>query len=597
MAASRKFNIYLGTLLISAASLALEVALTRLLSVITWYHLAFFAVSTAMLGITAGAVTVYFKPNWFVTEKLTANIAKACLGYAIAIPYTLMVLCRVPINSGISITNLLVLLAITLACALPFYFSGIAITAVLTKFNIPIGKLYASDLTGAALGCLLVLGGLEIFSAVILIMICGGIAILSAFCFIWKVRLPRLKRLSILVLLVLTLIVLASSYTSFGIHPVYVKGNVDNYNKYILEKWNSFSRVVVYKEQESSPMYWGASPLAPRDIKIPQYKMNIDGSAATTLSKYSTKNDIQYLGFDITNIVHYLRPYGAECIIGAGAGRDIQSALLYGHEKIVAIEMNPIFFDLLQGKFREFAGVADRPGISLIVDEARSYLSRTSDKFNVIQMSLVDTWAATGAGAFSLSENSLYTLEAWHIFMNHLADDGIFTVSRWYDPNNPVETGRLLSLATATLLESGITSPSQHIAMVTSQALATLLVSKQPLSPDEVVILQSVTSQLEFKTTVLPYTLPSNPVLAKIVNADSLDTLRSSVAEEPYNLEPPTDESPYFFNMLKLNHLGAVNLSGQGVLFGNQSATLTLLGLIISTHTSKYCYHYRSLIN
>ena len=94
--------------------------------------------------------------------------------------------------------------------------------------------------------------------------------------------------------------------------------------------------------------------------------------------------------------------------------------------------------------------------MTLIIDDARSFLSITQEEYSIIQMSLTDTWAATGAGAFSLSENTLYTVEAWKTFLNRLSEDGIFTVSRWYNPEHLGETGRVISLASRTLLESGI---------------------------------------------------------------------------------------------------------------------------------------------
>jgi len=134
-------NVYLGIFFISLATLAYEIALTRLLSVIAWYHLAFFAVSTAMLGMTAGATTVYLKPDWFAKSRLNDSIARACLGYSLAIPVVLITLCLTPLILKRSVMSLFALISATFTCTLPFYFSGIAITAVLTKQKLPIGKI------------------------------------------------------------------------------------------------------------------------------------------------------------------------------------------------------------------------------------------------------------------------------------------------------------------------------------------------------------------------------------------------------------------------------------------------------------------------
>jgi len=580
-------NIYLGTFLIAFTTLALEVTLARLLSVITWYHLAFFAISTAMLGMTAGATTVYLKPNWFTKEKLNNNVAKCCLWYSLVIPITLIMLCLIPLDLRISldfkisVISLFSLVIGTIACSLPFYFSGVAVTVILTKHHLPIGKLYASDLIGASLGCLFVLGGLEVFDAPSLILLCSSIGALAAFSFAWRSSSFKFRQLTAWCFIAFILLGIINSMTLNGIRPLVVKNKIQDVENYFLEKWNSYSRVTVHKPVKRFPQYWGPSPLAPLQ-NIIQYPMKIDGAAATFLRRFFSTNDISHLRFDVTNIAYYLRPRGGACIIGVGGGRDIQSAILFGHEKIIGIDVNPIFIDLMQEEFREFAGIADRKEVALIVDEARSFLSRTEEKYSIIQMSLIDTWAATGAGAFSLSENALYTVEAWQVFLNRLADDGIFTVSRWHSQVNLGETGRVVSLAVATLLKSGIKNPSQHIAMITANTISTLLVSKKPFSNHDISKLKETSSDLQFSVAVLPTVPPSNKVLREIVSANSLKELSVTIADERLNYEPPTDENPYFFNMLRLNHIRPSFDSFPGLVRGNLIASLSLAGLILS---------------
>lgn len=574
--------VYLGTFLIALTTLGLEVTLTRLLSVITWYHLAFFAVGTAMLGMTAGASTVYLRPNWFTGDKLNHNIAKACLAYSLAVPLSLIILCMTPLDLSISVMSLLALIQATIACALPFYFSGIAITAVLTMHRYPIGKIYASDLIGASLGCLFVLVGLEIFDASSLIILSGSVGALAALAFAWKSTAFKFRRLSIGVFGVLCLIAFLNSFTSYGIRPFVVKGQIQEFDDILLEKWNSFSRVVVHRRLDSPPQYWGASPQAPRDRNIPQHGMSIDGGAFTTVRRFKSFEDIDHLRFDVTNVAYYLRPQGSACIIGVGGGRDIQSALLFGHEKIVGIDLNPIFIDLLQNQFREFAGISDRKEVTLVVDEARSYLSRSKEEYSIIQMSLTDTFASTGAGAFTLSENTLYTVEAWITFLERLSDDGIFTVSRWHDPKNLGETGRVISLAVASLLEFNLPDPSRHIAMIATDSLSTLLVSRRPFNDQDITELKKLSSDLRFNPVIIPDLPPSNQTLKSMLEAGTLEELELAIADEPLNYQPSTDENPYFFNMLRLNHIKSILWSGPGVMRGNLIANLTLIGLILS---------------
>jgi hypothetical protein len=244
--------------------------------------------------------------------------------------------------------------------------------------------------------------------------------------------------------LVLALISSINFFTINGIRPLVVKGRFEDGKSYIVEKWNSHSRISVGKGGQGGPQYWGPSPVAPKDEKILQYQMTIDGEAGTVLRKFSELKDIQHLKYDVTNMAYFLERKGNACIIGVGGGKDIQSAILFGHENITGIDINPILINLLQNKFKDVAGIAGRNGVKLVIDEARSYLSRTDERFSLIQMSLIDTWASTGVGAYSLSENGLYTLEAWTIFLNRLTDDGVFTLSRWYNPNNLGETGRVV---------------------------------------------------------------------------------------------------------------------------------------------------------
>ena len=175
--------VYLGTFVIAFSALALEVTLVRLLSVVTWYHLAFFAISTAILGMTAGATRVYLQPRKFGGEGLSGEVARSCLYFALVIPVSLTSLCMLPLELYGSVMSVIALFVATIACSLPYFFSGTVITAVLTKYPMPIGKLYASDLLGGSLGCLFVLAGLEFLDAPSLILLCGAGGMLAALCF------------------------------------------------------------------------------------------------------------------------------------------------------------------------------------------------------------------------------------------------------------------------------------------------------------------------------------------------------------------------------------------------------------------------------
>lgn len=572
---------YLCLFFISFSALTLEVTLARLLSIIAWYHLAFFALSTAMLGMTAGAIRVYLNPEEYRAEKMEQILMKASFQYSLSIPFVLMLLCLIPMPLVKTLMSIIALLLATFLCSLPFYFFGIITTTVLTKSSLPIGKLYAADLVGASAGCLFALAGLENMDPPSLLLLCAGIGALAGLCVAGPSEKKLRKRL-IVCFVVLLFATYLNAITFYAIRPLTMKGIMVPPGMIQYERSNSLSRVVVFEEALMDAQLWGPSPVAPKE-KTMQYVMNIDGDAATIVRPFKTEKDISHLKYDVVNAAYYLRSSGGACIIGVGGGRDLQSAILFGHKRVVGIDVNPTFIKLQNNEFKDYAGLANRDGVQLVADEARSYLTRNQEKFSVLQMSLIDTWASTAAGSFSLSENTLYTLESWKIFINHLKDDGIFTVSRWHGSKNLGETGRLVSLATASLLQEGVHDPASHLALISARDVSTLLLSRAPFSNEDIQTLKKFCTDLQFEPSILPGETVEHPVLRSIIASKSLEELTAKVKDLPLNFVPTTDESPYFFNILKIGSIGYLFSNSEtwstfapGMMMGNMVATLSL---------------------
>ena len=357
-------------------------------------------------------------------------------------------------------------------------------------------------------------------------------------------------------------------------------------NTRVLEfvRWNSFSRVHVRPSSLETPAMWGPSSDMPPSV-IEQRGMAIDGSAGTAMYRFEGDfGKLEFLKYDVTNLAYYIRHAGRAAVIGVGGGRDLLSAQLFGFRDVTGVELNPIFIDLLSRVFRSYNNLADLQGTRLFVDEARSWFARSSNHFDSIQMSLIDTWAATGVGAFSLSENGLYTLQGWRTFFDHLTPSGTFTVSRWYSPNNVAETGRMLSLAMATLLDERISSPREHIFLAATGTLATLIVARAPFTPEELATLTTTADRLHFTILVSPKLQSKSPVLSKIMTATTLQGLNEAVANYPLDLSAPTDERPFFFNQLRITDPASLWLalsSIAGVANGNLVATVTVAVVIV----------------
>ncbi len=591
---------YAGVFLISASTLMLEIIQTRILSVVVWYHLAFFVISLAMFGLTAGAVWVYLRRVRFTETTLSYDLAYFSGLFALATAICLAVqMTLAPVISG-AMTTLWIWTELAICLSIPFFFSGVVLSLALTRSPFRVGRVYGVDLLGAAIGCLGALLLLNFTDGPSAILWVAAFVATGALAFagsgIGKAPDQNPPLHSCLqhhywILSVLVLCALINPHTDHGLQPIAVKGKFEFPGSYLFKQWNSFSRVVVGQVKQGIPEMWGPSPkMFANKWSVYQTELNIDGDAATYAYRFTGNLDqVAFLRYDVTNLAYFLPDRERVLVIGVGAGRDILSAALFGRKQITGVEINPIFVQLLtrEPDFLDFNNVAALPGVQFVLDEGRSWLSRSQESFDIIQMSLVDTWAATGAGAFTLSENGLYTVQAWKTFLNRLTPNGVLTVSRWYDPSVPDETGRLISLAAATLMEMGIADPSRHVFLASQGAIATLVLSKSPFSASDVEALERAAAEYQHNVLMSPGRVPGSDTLFRIITSTDRKSLDSYTSSLEFDLTPPTDDRPFFFNQLPLSRpfqalayaktMLAGGPQGGGVRQGNLVATITLL--------------------
>ncbi len=589
-----------GLFFTTLATLCLEVLDTRLLSVMSWYHLSFFAVSTAMFGMSAGALRVYLGGEDFVGERAGRALSRYALLLAVSIPVSHAANLVILLPEGSSTATLTAFAVTTIALAFPFYMSGVVVTLALTRIPGRIGLAYAVDLLGASLGALLVLPALAWTNLSAATLLCAALAAFAALCFQLQAgHRPSLGILALVVLLLAGMVANVVAKPADRLMPWSSKGKTALEGKIEIldERWNIHSQVILIGPPWKKPAYWGPGKgtEAYNDGKVETLRMVIDGNAATWMTSWDgDPASLEWVKLDVTSLPYHLRKDGDAAIIGVGGGRDLLTALWARSRSVKGIEINAIFLDILEtplaeGGQREFTKVADQPEVELVHDEARSYLTRTADRYDVLQMSLIDTWAATGAGAFTLTENGLYTLEGWDVFLRVLKPTGVFSVSRWYDPANASETSRLLALGTAALLDHGIAEPAKHMILVAVDKVATLLVSLTPFPAEDLAKIDAACETYGFKTLVAPGR-PGIPELERIVASNSRPALDLAIANKDYDYSPPTDERPFFFNILRpqsyLESLTSGDAAGgearaQGVLTGNLKATGTLLALFV----------------
>src|SRR5581483_5878692 len=471
-----------GVFLISFAVLVFQVVQTRVLSVIAWYYLAFFAISVAMLGMTAGAVWVYLRRERFAEGPLAAHLSRFAIACAISMPLSLLVQFSLIVSFVPSIAMLMAWSLLLTAMAIPYVFAGVVVSLALTRSPFPVNQVYGVDLIGAALGCVAVVLLLDVLDGPSAIVLAGAIAACAAWSFDAALSAPKAARSGLLrppvIAIALAAAALVNAVSPIAIKPLVVKDRVEERVTKRYEKWNSYSRIIAEPAVNGPPFLWSPSSKLEPKLRVPVSVMSIDGAAGTMMPHYDgTKASIDYLRYDLVSLAYRLPGIQKAAVIGVGGGRDILTAHLFGVPEIVGVELNPIFIRLhTQHPFyKTFSNLTMLPSLQLHVDDARSWFASTPQKFDLVQMSMIDTWAATGAGAFSLSENGLYTLEGWRAFLNTLTDHGVFTVSRWYNADNVNETGRMIGLATAALLDMGVADARPHLFVARASTIATLV--------------------------------------------------------------------------------------------------------------------------
>jgi hypothetical protein len=594
----RRTPLLLGVFFVTCSVLVFQTVQTRILSVIAWYYLAFFAISVAMLGMTAGAVWVYFNRARLTSGRLATALSDSALLAAIAMPLSVMVQFSLITALTPTVTSLFAGGLLMAAMTAPYVFAGITVSIALTRTPFPISQIYAVDLLGAALGCAAVVGLLDIVDGPSAILVAGTLAALAAYAFArsatgaesQSLMLRRRWQRPLVVTMVLAVLIPVNLMIPVGFKPVMVKDQLEDRWLTRTERWNSYSRIVAYRPITSPPFLWGPSPLATPTTPVPQGWLNIDGAAGTPMPHYDgTDGSIDYLRYDLVNLAYYLPGITKSAVIGVGGGRDLMSAHLFGVRDITGVELNPIFIDLLtkNGFYASLSNLNDIPNLRLHVDDARSWFAAAHETFDLIQMSMIDTWAATGAGAFSLSENGLYTLEGWRAFLNRLSDEGVFTVSRWYNRGDVDESGRMIALAIGTMIDRGAADPRQHIFVARTDNIATLVLSKAPLSAARLAMLKSVTTRLGFKVLVTPDAEPETDTLRRMVVAKDMTSLNRVAQTTFLDLRVPTDQRPFFFNQLRFTDIPRATVKlvhgelAGGVLRGNLLASITLTVILV----------------
>ena len=579
--------------LLSLSVLVMEVCLTRIFSVLSWHHFAYLIISLALLGFGAAGSYLTVARRFADGEVQPARLGHFAWLFAVSTVVSVALASRIRFYPADIVlyrdySNVLSLLILYVVVGIPFFFAGVCIGRLVAMAGDRVNQFYFADLLGAGVGALAGLVTINHLGAVTGIFLAATLGALAA-CILGAGGV-RWRRWAYGLTLLITagLTALGTRIELLPLHYPPSKDMFRQENRVEYSRWHVVGKIDVQRPYEGYWSFGGA--LARRYTAPPPAVQGIyqDGAAPTgiMLVEDDPKN-VEILGEYLQGVAYTVQPVGTALVIGVGGGIDALIAMHHGAEKIVGVDLNPVTVHAVKDRYRQRCPALWRDGrFEMVVAEGRHYLTRTGQRFDVIQLSGVDTFTALSSGAYALSENFLYTREAMRDYWDHLTADGILSFSRWlFDP--PRETLRLITTQTAMLVEAGVTQPQQHVVVLAGPAYkgrspwAETLLKRSPFTAEQVAALIRWAEDRGFEVLYDPYHERANAFNAFLC-ADARGRA-AFIADYTFNIEPTTDDDPFFFQFYRWKSVFglATGKSGLAGSTGGYGITRVPLGFLI----------------
>ncbi len=577
----RKSNYFIGIFLISLATLLLELSLTRVMSVALWYHFGFLVISTALLGFgTAGVVLAIWK-NLREKYDLDKTLATLSLLFGFVTLLSFWLLQKIPFNPFSLATDkqqLYILPLYYLTIAAPFFISGLVLSLLFTRVSKSMSRLYAFDLVGAALGCLLIVWAMPTLGGSGSVVFSAAMGVTAAIFFSSK---PFFRIVGAVSFLAIT----ALAFYANDLVPIKITSNKRpaTFTRVpIYTKWNTFSFIELYDNK----------PIPARKIEGSR-RFLIDGGTAATgmvdlsegVEQYLEKNNEDSLYESAITYRHIANP--SVLNIGSGGGSETLDALHKKARRIVSVDINPIINDVVKNKMNDYwGGMFRHPAVELVTGEARNYINHSAEKFDVIVSSHTISNAAVASGSLSLSENFVLTREAFEEYYDHLSDNGILFFTR---PESQLP--RLFTTAREVLAENGIKDFSKHFYAYRSHPsraegkfsfVGRFVMKKSPFTKEEITAMDSSISKMHqlidsvwrpLENLYHPYSNQSNSIYKEILNSADLASLYK---QYPFQIAPATDDKPFFNQHVRWSSIGWSSFKDVFSQNNSQSARMAL---------------------
>jgi len=562
------WTVLLAVGLFAGATLGLQVAFTRHFSFLYWHHFAFMIIGIGMLGFAAAGAWLARGGGVEKGPRGHRIAPWGGLGAALGAAFYLWLGPSIGfeplrlLEERAQFLNLFLLYGLVLVT---FTALGLAQGSIIAAHRDHAHRIYGADLLGAGLGCLLTLALLSVVSATTALLLLGATATLGS-CLLLGVRSFRAgsrERLSAAACWLGLALALALAAGGFGdgraFAPAPSKGmsvalragpGVIDYTT------SSATLRIDVTRPHRAAFGFGGDVSWPEPASIPLLTTRTvyqDAAAPTALYRLLDPEQADFLGRTNQGLAYQIRQEPRVCVIGAGGGPDLLIALHHGARSITAVELNPRMLALGRDRYREFVGgLFQREEVHPVAAEGRHFLARGSERFDIIQMSGVDTFAALASGAYAMSENYLYTVEAGQAVLRRLEPDGLFTNSRWFlEP--PRETLRLVHVLVEALRREGAEDPAQHMFAIRGRHWGTTLLSKRPFTETELSTLRSWADEMAFQVVLDPNGSGMDPFV-QLVHGTA-DSTRAFLREYPYELAATTDDRPFFFQFYRWRNL------------------------------------------
>jgi spermidine synthase len=539
--------LYLEIFAASLSAIVLEVAYTRIFSFKVFYYFTYVIIGVALMGLGAGgiAVTLSDRLRRARPERLLPAAFFAA-GLAILVGYWFIA----PMALDVSRMDLQPFEAVKLALAclilaVPFTLVGVIVAYILGSAPDRAGRLYATDLVGAGLGCLVSIPLLFAIDPPRTVMVSALVLGLGGLRLAWRAPRWRLAGLGLAALLAVPV---ATGKTLED--PATDRGKLlEGYREeglVVYSKWNPVFRLDVVDH----PFFPGDLFLVFHDALPGSGLRRFDGD----LKKHARfEKDPRSLPFQV------IPKHPEVLIIGSAGGHEVLASLYFGAKHVTGVELNTATLSLLHDRFADITGhLPDNPKVDFVNGDARWYLKQTSDRYDLIWYVAPDSYAAMNAatsGAFVLSESYLYTVEMLKETLDHLTDEGV-VCAQFGDMDfarRPNRVTRFVTTAREALEERGITDVQRHLLVAAApgfppQRDSVILVSRTPISADRVARFAAQAPKVEQGALLFAPGYPYEPSpVGEVVTLPDAE-LPAFYRRYPYRVDPVFDDEPFFWH-------------------------------------------------